>query len=141
MASSTTYSATSFLILKDHSSDSSSSASPWSVESTTPWLTPIPVARPRPNTDEVIVVTIEKLRAYKALKRLDEKIAEVEERWECECPVPSKEEEEELEQLWEVKKLEAKVWELRQQVLALQRKLEGIQREVDILQSSVDTAL
>ena len=94
---------------------------------------PIPVARPHPNTDEVIAVAIEKLRAYKALKHLDKKIAEVEERWEHEHPVPS-EEEEELEQLWEVKKL-------RQQVLALQRKLEGIQREVDILQSSVDTAL
>ena len=53
---------------------------------------PISVARPHPNTDEVIAVTIEKLRVYKALKRLDEKIAEVEERWERERPVPSEEE-------------------------------------------------
>ena len=98
MASSTTHSATSFLILEDHSLDSSSSASPWSVKSTTPWLTPIPVARPHPNTNEVIAVVIEKLWAYKALKRLDEKIAEVEECWERERPVLS-EEEEELEQL------------------------------------------
>ena len=74
----------------------------------------IPVARPCPNTDEVIAVAIEKLRVYKALKRLDEKIPEVEKHWEHECPVPSEEEEEELEQLWKVKKLEAKVWELGQ---------------------------
>ena len=141
MASSTTHSATSFLILEDHSLDSSSSASPWSVESTTPWLMPIPVARPHLNTDEVIVVVIEKLRAYKALKRLDEKIAEVEEHWECECPVPSEEEEEKLEQLWQLKKLEAKVWDLGERVLNLQRKLKGIQMEVDALQFSIDTAL
>ena len=70
------------------------------------------------------------------MKRLDEKIAEVEERWEHEHPVPSEEEEEELEQLWQLKKLEAKVWELGQRVLDLQRKLKGIQMEVDILQSS-----
>ena len=99
------------------------------------------MARPRPDTDEVIAAAIEKLRAYKALKRLDEKIAEVEERWERERPVPSEEEEEELEQLWEVKKLEAKVWELGQRVHDLQGKLKRIQREVDILQSSTDTAL
>ena len=102
---------------------------------------PIPVARPRPDTDEVIAAAIEELRAYKALKHLDEKIAEVEERWERERPVPSEEEEEELEQLWEVKKLEANVWELGQRVHDLQGKLKRIQREVDILQSSVDTAL
>ena len=102
---------------------------------------PIPVARPHPNTDEVIAVTIEKLRAYKALKRLDEKIVEVEEGWERERPVPSEEEEEELEQLWQLKKLEAKIWELGQQVLDVQRKLKGIQMEVDILQSSIDTTL
>ena len=147
MASSAVHSSLSFLILEDRSSKSSSSesssseSSPWSVESTTPWLTPIPVARPRPDTDEVITAAIEKLRAYKALKRLDEKIAEVEERWERERPVPSEEEEEELEQLWEVKKLEAKVWELGQWVHDLQGKLKRIQREVDILQSSVNTAL
>ena len=142
MASSAAHSSPSFLILEDHSSDSSSLASPWSVKLTTPWLTPIPVARLRPNTDEVIAVAIEKLRAYKALKRLDEKIAEVEERWERECPVLSEEEEEEeLEQLWQLKKLEMKVWELGQQVLDLQRKLKGIQIEVDILQSSIDTML
>ena len=102
---------------------------------------PIPVARPRPHTDEVIAVVIEKLRAYKALKRLDEKIAEVEERWERERPVPSEEEEEELERLWQLKKLEAKVWELGQRVHDLQGKLKKIQREVDILQSSIDTTL
>ena len=67
------------------------------------------------------------------MKRLDEKIAEVEECWEHERPVPSKEEEGELEQLWKVKKLEVKVWELRQQVLDLQGKLKRIQREVDLL--------
>ena len=101
---------------------------------------PIPVARPHPNTDEVIAVAIEKLRAYKALKRLDEKIAEVQECWERERPVLS-EEEEELEQLQQLKKLEAKVWELEQQVLDLQGKLKGIQMEVDILQSSINTTL
>ena len=47
--------------------------------------------------DEVVAVTIEKLWAYKILKHLDEKIAEVEECWECEYPVLSEEEEEELE--------------------------------------------
>ena len=99
------------------------------------------MARPRPNTDEVIAAAIEELHAYKALKHLDEKIAEVEGRWERERPVPSEEEEEELEQLWEVKKLEAKVWELGQRVHDLQRKLKRIQREVDILQSSTNTAL
>ena len=119
MASSAVHSSLSFLILEDRSSESSSSesssseSSPWSVESTTPWLTPIPVARPRPDMNEVIAAAIEGLHAYKALKHLDEKIAEVEERWERDRPVPS-EEEEELEQLWEVKKLEAKVWELGQ---------------------------
>ena len=118
-----------------------SESSPWSVESTTPWLTPIPVARPRPDTDEVIAAAIEELHAYKALKRLDEKIAEVEERWERNRPVPSEEEEEELEQLWEVKKLEAKVWDLGERVLNLRRKLKGMQMKVDVLQSSFDTAL
>ena len=98
------------------------------------------MARPCPNTDEVIAVTIEELHAYKALKRLDEKIAEVEERWEHERPVPS-EEEEELEQLWQLKKLEAKVWDLGEWVLNLRRKLKGIQMEVDALQFSIDTAL
>ena len=102
---------------------------------------PIPVARPCPNTDEVIVVTIEKLQVYKALKCLDEKIVEVEKHWERECPVLSEEEEEELERLWQLKKLEAKVWELGQRVLDLQGKLKRIQREVDILQSSIDTTL
>ena len=75
------------------------------------------------------------------MKRLNEKIAEVEERWERERPVLSEEEEEELEQLWQLKKLEVKVWELREQVLSLQRKLKGIQMEVDVLQSSIDTVL
>ena len=84
------------------------------------------------DADEVIAVAIEKLRAYKALKHLNEKIVEVEECWECERPVPSEEEEEELEQLWQLKKLEAKVWELGQRVLDVQRKLKGIQMEVDI---------
>ena len=84
---------------------------------------------------------IEELHAYKTLKHLDEKIAEVEERWECERPVPSEEEEEELEQLWQLKKLEAKVWDLGERVLNLRRKLKGIQMEVDALQSSIDTAL
>ena len=102
MASSTAHSSPSFLILEDRSSESSSSESsspesPWSVESTTPWLTPIPAVRPRSDTDEVIAAAIEELHAYKALKRLDEKIAEVEERWERERPMPSEEEEEELE--------------------------------------------
>ena len=56
--------------------------------------------------------------------------------------MPSEEEEEEeLEQLWEVKKLEAKVWDLGEWVLNLQRKLKGIQMEVDALQSSIDTVL
>ena len=127
MASSAVHSSPSFLILEDRSSESSSSessssVSPWYVESTTPWLTPIPVARPRPDTDEVIAAAIEELHAYKALKRLDEKIAEVEEHWKRDHPVPSEEEEEELEQLWEVKKLEAKVWELGQRVVDLQGK-------------------
>ena len=75
------------------------------------------------------------------MRHLDEGIAEVEECWEHECSVLSEEEEEELEQLWKVKKLEAKVWELGQWVLDLQRKLKGIQMEVDILQSSINTAL
>ena len=55
------------------------------------------MARPHSNPDEVVVVAIEKLQAYKALKCLDEKIAEMEEYCERECPVPSEEEKEELE--------------------------------------------
>ena len=73
------------------------------------------------------------------MEHFDKKIAEVEAQWEH--PVLSEEEEEVMELAWQLKKMEAKLLELRREVFDFQRKVEELQVAVNILQLSVDTKL
>ena len=97
------------------------------------------------NTDKVIAIIIEKLKAYQANKISDkhlehfDKIAEMEAQWEQ--LVLSEKEEEVMELAWQLKKMEAKLLELGWEVFDFQRKVEELQVAVNNLQFSVDTKL